>query len=116
MFEDSMGVYSHGRELLCLWPLTADRTGLEPGLVARACRVEFGAPPGNTYWLVDHPSATTLQLADGQWHHVLACRIMELCENALCWCFNGVGNPPARTGCYLEEVSSDGEARPMWNF
>lgn len=38
-------------------------------------------------------------------------------ENALQWCFNGVGNPPPpQTGCYLEEVLSDGPPRPAWNF
>jgi len=116
MYEDSMGVYSWGREILCIWPLNKERNGLEPGIVVRMPRLELGAPPGNTYWLVDHPSANTVQLADGNWHNVLAYRFMELNENALVWCFKGAGNPPVQTGCYLEEVISDGPARPIWNF
>jgi len=116
MYEDSMGVYSWGREILCLWPINKERNGLEPGIVVRIPRVEFGAPPSNTYWLVDHPAASTVQLADGEWHNVLAYRFMELCENALVWCFKGPGNPPIQTGSYLEEVISDGPARPKWNF
>jgi hypothetical protein len=116
MFEDSMGVYSWGREILCIWPLNKERNGLEPGRVIRMPRLEFGAPPGNTYWLVDHPLSNTVQLADGEWHNILAYRFMELCENALVWCFKGAGNPPPHTGCCLEEVFSDGPARPLWNF
>ena len=115
-FEDSRGVYCHGRELLCLWPLNAARNGVEPGLMARACRLEFGPPPSTTYWQIDHPSASTLQLADGQWHNVLIYRIIDLAESALCWCFDGFSNAPAQTGCYLEEVKSDGPPRPAWNF
>ncbi|MEI6512984.1 MAG: hypothetical protein WCO51_06870 [bacterium] len=141
MYEHSTGGYSFGREILCLWPLNNKRNGLEPGIVVRMPPLEFGAPPSNTFWFVDHPIASTVQLADGEWHNVLAYRIMELTEmasivqiadgeghNVLTYhfkglakkthdfCINDIGNPPIQTGCYLEEVISDGPSRATWNF
>lgn len=97
------------RETLCLWPLTEDRTALEAPLIIRDCRGEFGPPFHGSEWRADHPSAATVQLADGVWHHVLG-RVTELAELT-----HGSG-PTPQTGIYLEEVASWGKAIPTWNF
>ena len=99
------------RAKLCLWPLNAERTGCGPLIVARDCVADFGPAPEGTTWFADHPIATTVQLADGRWHNLLAFRVMA---------FNtaGVGGETVtpRTGCYIEEVFSAGSARPAWRF
>lgn len=98
-----------GRESLCLWPLKADRSGLESPMAIRDARAGFGAPPGGSTWMVDHPSGAVLQLADGKWHNVLVYRILGLAEHR-------GGDPPPQTGCYVEEVLSAGEPIPTWRF
>ena len=99
----------HGRERLCLWPLDAERAGLGEPLLARDAREEFGAAPGGSTWMVDHPSGAVVQLADGGWHNVLAYRILEHAEHR-------GADPPEETGCYVEEVLSAGEPIPTWRF
>jgi hypothetical protein len=49
---------------------------------------------------VDHGVGNLIRLADGQWHSLLTYRVIA---------------PPASpfTGCYIEEVFSSGEPRPM---
>ena len=96
------------RDTLCLWPLNAERTGLEAPLVARSCQAEFGPPPGDSAWRADHPSGATVQLADGKWHHVLGYRIVEVAE------LTHASDPTPQTGAYLEEVITDGRAIPLW--
>ena len=98
------------REKLYLWPLNSDRTGLESPILARDCRNEFGPPPGGSTWNVDHPSAATVQLADGAWHSVMGFRIVERAE------ITHAIEPTPHTGAYLEEVLSAGKALPSWNF
>ena len=97
------------RKSLYLWPLTADRTGLETPLLVRDCRGEFGPPPAGSLWRVDHPSGGVVQLADGQWHSVIGYRILEDVES------QDLPVPP-QTGGYLEEVLSTGTAHPAWEF
>jgi len=98
-----------GREVVCLWPLNGARSGLLPPIVARDARADFGPPPSGSQWKVDHPNASTLRLADGKWHSVLVYRIMDAAEH-------GGAEPPAQTGCYVEEVLSSAPASPMWKF
>ncbi len=98
-----------GRETLCLWPLNAARTGLAEPIPVRAARTEFGAPGGEARWMVDHPSGAVLRLADGQWHAVLAYRVLSNAE------FRGAA-PASQSGCYVEEVTSTGPVRPVWRF
>ena len=98
------------RNTLCLWPLNAERNGLATPVIARDCSAEFGPPPGGSAWRVDHPSAMTVRLADGKWHNVLGMRILEYGELTF------VMPPTPKSGAYLEEVISGGEAIPIWNF
>lgn len=63
------------RATMCVWPLTSDRTALLPPIVARDCTADFGPPPEGTVWFADHPTATTVRLADGNWHNLLAYRV-----------------------------------------
>ena len=113
VLKDSAGNVRGGgwtREVLCLWPLNGERTGLGTPIVARDCRADFGYPPGGSDWRIDHPSAMTVQLADGEWHNVLGCRVLETAE------LTRASDPTPQTGAYLEEVTSAGKAIPIWNF
>jgi len=98
------------REVLCLWPLNADRTDLEEVLIARDCRAEFGFAPSGSWWRVDHPRSEVLQLTDGAWHNVLIYQIVDNLE------IEGDAPMAPQTGHYVEEVFSRGEAIPAWNF
>ncbi len=98
-----------GRETLCIWPLNEARTELLEPITVRAAREEFGAPSADSRWMVDHPSGAVVRLADGAWHGVLVYRVLDSAEHR--------GAPPtARTGCYVEEVLSEGPAIPAWRF
>ena len=97
------------RDLLCVWPLSDDRCGLGEPITVRNALDEFGTPPSGIVWFVDHPNANTVQLADGDWHHILSYRIMDRGEHS-------GGDPTPQTGQYLEEVISSGPARPDWRF
>lgn len=99
------------RATLCLWPLNAQRSDCGPAITARNCTDEFGSSPEGTTWFVDHATATTVQLADGQWHNVLGYRVMAFSTT-------GVGGETLtpQTGCYIEEVLSAGPAQPAWQF
>ena len=98
------------RNRLVIWPLNEDRDGLEPPVLVRDLREEWGQPPGRSAWRLDHANAMTVRLADGQWHDVLGLRVLEVGEitHAL--------DPTSRTGCYLEEVISAGDPAPPWRF
>jgi hypothetical protein len=98
------------REKLAIWPLGADRADVETAILVRDARAEFGPPPSGTSWFVDHPSAMTVHLGDGRWHHLLAFRICDGAEVL-------TGAPPARqTGTYVEEVTSAEPVVPLWRF
>jgi hypothetical protein len=99
----------HGRETLCLWPLAPDCNELLNAMVVRNAKGEFGVPPGGQTWMVDHPSSAVLRLADGDWHNVLAYRILQYAE------FKGKA-PAPQSGCYVEEVVSRGKVLPPWRF
>ncbi len=98
-----------GRQTLCIWPLNAERMDLEEPFTARAAADEFGPAPGGGAWMVDHPSAAVVRLGDGQWHGIVAYRILGNAEHK--------GAPPAaQSGCYVEEVVSSGPPVPPWRF
>jgi len=99
------------RAKLCLWPLTGDRRAVEPAIVARDAAAGFGPPPNDTTWFVDHATATTVRLADGHWHNLLAYRVMA-------YSTVGVGGETVtpHTGCYVEELLSPGKPVPTWRF
>ncbi len=99
----------HERDWLLLWPLKADRSGLEEPITVRNALKQFGPPPSGKVWFMDHPMSRTVRLADGAWRHLLVYRIMDRGEHS--------GFPPApQTGLYVEEVISAGPAIPSWNF
>jgi hypothetical protein len=98
------------REVLCYWPLNVSRTDLEDCLIARDAPAEFGPAPSGSWWRVDHPVSAVLRLADGAWHSVLAYHVVDNGE------IEGSAGPTPQTGCYLEEIFSQGEVIPAWNF
>jgi hypothetical protein len=98
------------REILCFWPLDASRTRLECRITARDAKTEFGPAPSGSWWRIDHPTSAVIRLADGEWHNVLSYRIVDNGE------VEGDAPPPPQTGCYVEEVFSSGEVKPVWTF
>ncbi len=111
--HDSQGrpvLGGRSRHTLGIWPLNQDRTGLKTPIVVRDLRKEFGPAPGQTAWRVDHPCSMILRLADGQWHNVVAMRILEYGE------LTHRQMPTSHSGAYLEEVLSAGEPIAAWNF
>jgi hypothetical protein len=98
------------REVLCYWPLNESRTALEDCVIVRDAPAEFGTAPSGSWWRVDHPVSAVLRLADGAWHSVLAYHIVDNGE------IEGSAGPTPQTGCYLEEVFSQGEVIPAWRF
>ena len=104
-----------GREILCVWALNGERSVLESPLVIRDADADFGKRPVDPEWydgwMVDHANACTVRLSDGAWHNVLVYRGLH---SAL---YHSLGRYPAsQTGCYVEEVLSDGPALPVWDF
>ena len=100
IYRDSRGRVRGGgwtRKTLMLWPLNDQRTGIEEPILVRDCRADFGRPPGGSVWVADHPSGMTVHLADGNWHHVLAYRVLELAE------LSHATEPAPQTGGYIEE-------------
>ncbi len=106
-----------GRNTLCLWPLNPVRTGLETPLLIRDAVAEFGPPPASCdlerpeTWMLDHPTAATVQLADDRWHNLLAYRV----KHSPLWAAAAT-QPAPQTGCYLEEIFSSGPAVQAWEF
>jgi hypothetical protein len=99
------------RATVCLWPLNPERTGVGAPIIARDSVAEFGPAPEGTTWFADHPTATTVRLADGQWHNLLAYRVMAFGTT-------GVGGEilTPRTGCYIQDVSAPGPVLVPWRF
>ena len=99
-----------GREKLCLWPLNEARDGLETPTLVRDSVSEFGLAPSGDTWNIDHPSAMTVQLADGEWHNVIGMRICDHAE------VKEGADPAPQAGCYVEEVLSLGTPVPAWSL
>ncbi|MEA3402848.1 MAG: hypothetical protein U9R79_16530 [Armatimonadota bacterium] len=98
-----------GREVLQLWPLNPERTEVEEPITIRDAPAQFGSPGEDSRWMVDHPSAAVVRLADGRWHALLAYRILHSDEH------HGA-QPAPQTGCYVEEVTSAGPPVSPWRF
>lgn len=105
------GGFGYWREILALWPLSADRTKLEKPAIVRCAGFEWGPAASDFGWSIDHPIGARLRLADGGWHSVLCWRGMDRGET-------GAALPPTpHTGTYVEEVFSNGpDAPPPWRF
>ena len=94
------------RNILQVVPLNADRSGLESAITVRNGSGEFGAAPGGYDWKVDHGIGNVVRLADGQWHEILAYRVLGQGEN-----YGHSASP--HTGLHVEEVVSLSDPRPM---
>jgi hypothetical protein len=95
------------RQVLCIYPLNPERTGLEQEIVVRHGPDEFGKSKAG--WKIDHPTSAVLRLADGQWHSVLVYRVLDQAENY------GAAPTPF-TGLYVEEIFTKGKPIPSWSF
>ncbi len=115
MFIPETSHTGRGREKLVLWPLTKDCTGLQSPIVIQDCLANFGKPPGSDKgaekWMADHPNGMTVRLKDGRWHHLLVYRVCHSPRYQ-----PSLSAPSSHSGCYIEEVISQGPARPQWRF
>lgn len=98
------------REMIWAWPLSEDRNSLMEPLIVRDATTGFGPPPNGTVWRIDHPVGQTLRLGDGQWRHIITYRGLEDAE------MRTDAGATAMTGTYVQEMVSDGPARPTWRF
>ncbi len=98
------------RNAIYAWPLNEKRDGLGVPLKVRDCLEEWGTPASGSAWMVDHPVAAPVRLADGRWHDALVTRGRDFAESIF------AGPPTERTGTYLDEIISRGEPVPAWNF
>lgn len=98
------------RSTICLWALNAERDGFETPLIVKDPLVDYGVPPRGTIWAVDHPNATVLRLADGEWHSVFGYRMLEWIENT------HMAPPSPQTGACIGEIISLGPPAPLWRF
>ena len=89
-------------------PIDSTRTDLEleSAIVARDAAVSFGPTPSGQEWIVDHSMSNVVRLADGEWHDIFTYRVFDHAES-----FGSTASP--YSGCYVEEVSSLGDPRPM---
>lgn len=105
------GGFGYKREILCLWELKKDRTGLKSPLVFRFARIDFGLPPTPHGWRIDHAVSNMVKLADGKWRALLSYRVMATAET------NSTLPPTPFTGCYIEEVQAYGKQKiAPWQF
>lgn len=98
------------RNVLCLWPLNAQRDGLESPMIARDATKEFGK--SETSWRIDHPVNAILRLADGKTRSFLSYRVRDAHVDPRT--NKGVSAPSPQAGSYLEEVIGVGAPLPIW--
>lgn len=94
------------RNVLNLVPVKSNRTELDSAIVVRDAPADFGAAPSGLGWMVDHGISNVIRLADGRWHSILTYRVDDQGEHS-----GSPGTP--YSGCYVEEVFSSGDPRPM---
>lgn len=110
---DSRGIKRYAnalREKITLWPLSEDRRRLLDPVVFRDGPADFGIPPSGSIWAIDHPCGRTVRMADGQWHHVVGYRLLDLAE------ILDKAPPTPVTGCYMDEIALNGAFTPPWRF
>lgn len=98
------------RQRVGLWPLDAGRQRLLDPTIVRDT-ADFGPPPEGRVWYADHPMSNTVQLADGEWHNLLAYRVRESQPSR-----TDAERSTPFTGCYITEVRTAGRAVPRWVF
>lgn len=100
------------RARLVLWQVADTAGELKPAQVLRDGWDDFGPPPPETMWDVDHPTSGIVRLADGRWHSLITYRVM-----AFSWRGDAAGETVTpHTGCYVEETPLTDPATPPWRF
>lgn len=95
------------------WEATPGLDGICRERVLRDCTGEFGAPPDGTFWACDHASGAVVRLGDGQWHALLAYRILAFPMKTMT-----TAEPIVpQTGCHVEELfGGETAVSPPWQF
>lgn len=96
MNQRSLG---YSRELLALWMLRPDGSGLESSKLLRCGQLDFGEAPTQHGWKLDHPSSTVIEDSEGQRVCLLTYRVQASDENRL----KEVG-PTRHSGVYVEQI------------
>ncbi len=104
------------RQKLWAWPLSPDRKSVLPPLCIFDAIERFGpARPIDTHccdnhWYLDHPLAMPCRLADGNWHNLLAFRLVDGATNT------GGAFAPPQAGAYLMELPTTLTIPAPWRF
>ncbi len=111
---------THWRNKLNLWPLSADRSQVDKPIGLLDADKTFGPPrpAGGVHamttenlWNLDHPIATTVRLADGRWHCLLAFRVSDRGVN------EGGMEAADPAGFWTGEITVQNEIPiPIWRF
>lgn len=96
MNQRSLG---YSRELLALWMIRPDDSGLESSKLLRCGQMDFGEAPTLHGWKLDHPSSAVVEDADGRRVAVLSYRVQASDENRL----KEVG-PTLFSGVHVEQI------------
>ena len=96
MNQRSLG---YSRELLALWLLRPDGSGLESAQILRCGQLDFGPAPTQHGWKIDHPISTVVEDADGREVCLLTYRVQSSDENKL----KEVGRSPF-SGTFVEKL------------
>jgi hypothetical protein len=99
LFTAGLGGSSYGytREILCFWEISKDHKSLKSPYFAHCARTEFGMPPSDKGWRIDHPISKVINLKDGK-HNILATRVMAVGETI------STMTPSEFTGCHIMEI------------
>jgi len=104
--------WQQDRTRLAMWQLAEGAGELKPPQMIRDAEEEFGAPPPEVMWYVDHPASAIVRLADGRWHGLLAYRVLAFSIYG-----DKVGElVTPQTGCYVEETPPSEPVTPPWRF
>ena len=98
------------RETLFIHPLKEDFSGVYQQISVRDGNRDFGKPTWGSFWRLDHPQGEVIRLKDGKLHTLLAYRVLEHNE-----CDHNAALTPW-TGCYIDEIITEGDQIPVWKF
>jgi hypothetical protein len=95
-----------------MWQVADSAAELNPAQVIRDAWQDFGPPPPETMWDVDHATSAVVRLADGQWHGLLTYRVIAFSVRG-----DAAGETVTpHTGCYVEQMPAVAAVSPPWRF
>jgi hypothetical protein len=89
----------YSRELLVLWPVRPDGSGLETARFLRCGQVDFGPAPTPNGWKLDHPCSAVIEDEAGRLRTLITYRVQASDENKS----KDIGPTPS-SGVHIEEL------------